>query len=111
MTILQPSKKKTKKETTISPELKSLIDDYIAANEKYIEYIKPNEEEYNKTEKERGVTNEQLRELGIADSADGLTRREAQEILVLANARGVRGSSQRSGRDSGKDQGVAEASR
>ena len=70
-----------------------MIDDYIAANEKYIEYIKPNEEEYNKTEKERGVTNEQLKELGIADSADGLTRREAQEILVLANTRGNRRSS------------------
>ena len=64
--------------------------------EKYIEYIKPNGEEYNKTEKERGVTNEQLRELGIADSADGLTRREAQEILVLANTRGNRRSSQAS---------------
>ena len=61
--------------------------------EKYIVYIKPNGEEYNKTEKERGVTNEQLRELGIADSADGLTRREAQEILVLANTRGNRRSS------------------
>ena len=88
-----------------------MIDDYIAANEKYIEYIKPNEEEYNKTEKERGVTNEQLKELGIADSADGLTRREAQEILVLANTRGNRRSSQGQERVSGKDQGAAEATR
>ena len=88
-----------------------MIDDYIAANEKYIEYIKPNEEEYNKTEKERGVTNEQLKELGIADSADGLTRREAQEILVLANTRGNRRSSQGQERVSDKDRGAAEASR
>ena len=62
--------------------------------------LRPTEQQKQQL-KERGVTNEQLKELGIADSADGLTRREVQEILVLANTRGVRGSSQRFGRNSG----------
>ena len=65
--------------------------------------LRPTEQQKQQL-KERGVTNEQLRELGIADSADGLTRREAQEILVLANTRGNRRSSQGQERVSGTDE-------
>ena len=43
---------------------------------------------------EKGITNEQLKELGIADDINGLTKSEAREILVLANSRGNRGPSQ-----------------
>ncbi len=42
---------------------------------------------------EKGITNEQLKELGIADNIGGLTRSEAREILVLADSRGNRGTS------------------
>lgn len=41
----------------------------------------------------KGITDEQLKELGIADSTDGLTRNEVKELIVLANARGNQGSS------------------
>ncbi len=61
---------------------------------------------------EKGVTNEQLREIGIADSIEGLTRREAAEILVLVDRRGNSRSSRRreesgspSGRSLGETQG------
>ena len=46
-----------------------------------------------------GVTNEQLKELGIANGFEGLTRSEARQILVLANPRGNQGASR--GRKSG----------
>lgn len=52
-TQLGGQEKDGKEETTVSPELKSLIDDYNAANEKSTEYINSSGEEYNKTEKER----------------------------------------------------------
>ena len=43
----------------------------------------------------KGITNEQLRDLGIADNIAGLTRSEAEELLVLANARGNSGTQRR----------------
>ncbi len=43
----------------------------------------------------KGGTNEQLKELGIADNIEGLTRSEAREILVLANAGRNQGSARR----------------
>ncbi|UKK52167.1 hypothetical protein L6472_06185 [Prevotella sp. E13-17] len=49
--------------------------------------LKPTDEQIEQLNN-KGVTNEQLRELGIADSPEGLTRSEAKEILVLADGRG-----------------------
>ena len=37
---------------------------------------------------QKGITNEQLQQFGIADNINGLTRSEAREILLLANRRG-----------------------
>lgn len=56
--------------------------------------LRPTEEQIRQLN-EKGITNEQLERAGIADSFDGLTRSEAREILVLADAGGDRGSSQR----------------
>jgi len=54
--------------------------------------LRPTDEQIKQLN-EKGITNEQLRELGIADSIDGLTRREAAEILVLADKGGDTSSS------------------
>ena len=68
--------------------------------------------------KQKGITNEQLKELGIADDIAGLTKGEARELLVLADARADRrpasgrpgdlGEARRSsgGREKGNGQGV-----
>lgn len=55
--------------------------------------LRPTEEQIRQLN-EKAITNEQLRELGIADSIDGLTRREAAEVLVLADRGGERGTAQ-----------------
>lgn len=44
---------------------------------------------------ENGITNEQLREFGIADNTEGLTRSETRQILLLANTGGNSSSSRR----------------
>lgn len=53
--------------------------------------LRPTEEQIRKL-KEKGIEDEQLREIGIADDIAGLTRAEAQEILVLVNSRGNQGT-------------------
>lgn len=61
--------------------------------------LTPTEEQIKAIE-EAGITNEQLKNLGIADNVYGITKSEAREILVLANGGGKSGSSQgRSGRN------------
>ena len=57
---------------------------------------------------EKGITNEQLRELGIADDIRGITRNEAKEILVLANSRGNQGTPRRRKENGGDNEGVEE---
>lgn len=56
--------------------------------------LRPTEEQIKELNN-KGVTNEQLKELGIADGFEGLTRSEAREVLVLANSRGNQGTSRR----------------
>lgn len=56
--------------------------------------LRPTEEQIKELT-DKGISNEQLKELGIADSIDGLTRREAAEVLVLADRGGDTGTSQR----------------
>ena len=45
-----------------------------------------------------GITNEQLKNLGIADNIYGITKSEARELLVLSNKRGAGRTPQRSSR-------------
>ena len=69
--------------------------------------LRPTEEQIKKLN-EKGITNEQLRELGIADSTDGLTRREAAEILVLADKGGDTGTSRGREENAGRGLGADE---
>ncbi|MBO4870925.1 MAG: phosphoribosyltransferase, partial [Muribaculaceae bacterium] len=54
--------------------------------------LRPTEEQIKQIN-EIGITNEQLKGLGIADNIEGLTRQEAEELIVLANTRGNQGTS------------------
>lgn len=56
--------------------------------------------------KEIGVTDEQLKEVDIADNLEGLTRSEAREILVLADPRRNQGASRGRAKVSRQSQGV-----
>ena len=67
--------------------------------------LRPTEEQIRELT-EKGITNEQLKELGIADNIEGLTRSEARELLVLANSRGNRGTSQGRQTEVGENLGV-----
>lgn len=67
--------------------------------------LRPTEEQIQQLN-EKGITNEQLRELGIADNIDGLTRHEAAEILVLADKGRERGFETRPQRDFGVGSGT-----
>jgi hypothetical protein len=57
----------------------------------------PDAEQINALQ-QAGITNEQLKNLGIADNVYGITKSEARELLVLSNKRGAGRTPQRSSR-------------
>ncbi len=66
--------------------------------------LRPTNEQINELTK-KGITNEQLKQLGIADGFTGLTKREAEQLLILAKPRGVRGTTQGRTTVKGGDEG------
>ena len=55
---------------------------------------------------EKGITNERLKELGIADNIEGITNAEANELILLANVGRNQGSARGRAEKSGKMRGV-----
>ncbi len=67
--------------------------------------IRPTEEQIKELT-HKGITNEQLKQLGIADGFAGLTTGEAEQILILAKPRRNQGSSRRRQTENGGNTGV-----